>query len=115
MPLAVSGEKADHLCAFAWRARGAGAPADEVAIVAVPRLLAGVTPAPETPGVTAPPPLGRDVWGDTRIAFGDVPAVPLENVFTRERIDAAEGGLPAATVFANFPVAVLRGAMAGQA
>jgi hypothetical protein len=61
-------------------------------------------------------PLGVEAWGDTRI---DIPrrlhlpeAGPLRNAFTDEAIALArdeEGThLPAASVFASFPVALLR-------
>ena len=54
-PLAVKGQKAEHVCAFAREREGS------VAIVAVPRLCAMLLADRKDR------PTGEEVWGDTRI------------------------------------------------
>jgi (1->4)-alpha-D-glucan 1-alpha-D-glucosylmutase len=91
-PLAVTGGRAEHVCAFA---REAGA--DHVVIVA-PRWLTRL----KGPGGL---PLGPDVWGDTAVSLAGLPAAPrYRNVFTGEPVDPS---LPLASVLATFPVALL--------
>ena len=91
-PLAVTGGRAEHVCAFA---REAGA--DHVVIVA-PRWLTRL----KGPGGL---PLGSDVWGDTAVSLAGLPAAPrYRNVFTGEPVDPS---LPLAAVLATFPVALL--------
>jgi len=103
LPRSGGGAKADHMFAFARRA------GDRCAVVAVPRLIAGLAPDP-----AARPPLGEAVWEDTRLDLSELdtdPGVCWCNVFTGEVL-AAENrngqlSLPAAELFAHFPVAVL--------
>ena len=99
-PIAAEGPKAGHVFAFA---RQAG---DVRASVAVPRLPAGLAPDPNRP------PLGLEVWQDTRLVLTGVhPGVRWRNVFTGEVLVAEEcdgqPSLAAADVFANFPIALL--------
>jgi (1->4)-alpha-D-glucan 1-alpha-D-glucosylmutase len=100
LPLEAAGEKQGHVCAFArWLE-------DERILVAVPRLVVGLTGGAEVA------PMGREMWGETKLLL------PMEdagrryrNVYTGELLAAGEhnGGavLPLAAVFANFPVALL--------
>jgi (1->4)-alpha-D-glucan 1-alpha-D-glucosylmutase len=102
IPMAVDGPKAAHLFAFARRA------GDIRALVAVPRLLAGLASDPDRP------PLGHEVWQDTRLILtGVAPGIRWRNIFTGEALVAEERdgrpSLAAADVFANFPVALLIG------
>jgi (1->4)-alpha-D-glucan 1-alpha-D-glucosylmutase len=91
-PLAVTGGRAEHVCAFA---REAGE--DHVVIVA-PRWLTRL----EGPGRL---PLGPDAWGNTAVSLTGLPAAPrYRNVFTGESVDPS---LPLASVLATFPVALL--------
>ncbi|HJZ77345.1 MAG TPA: malto-oligosyltrehalose synthase [Vicinamibacterales bacterium] len=90
-PLAAAGARRDCVFAFARGGR---------AITCVPRLVA-------TLAADGTPPLGPDVWTDTRI---ELPA-PLRrrtyrDAFTGESLDI-DDTLPLATVFARFPVALL--------
>ena len=100
IPLAARGSKAAHLFAFARRA------GDVRALIAVPRLLVGLTPDPGRP------PLGPDVWAETRLMLTDIDSGSRwRNVFTGESLvpEDRDGQsiLAAADVFANFPVALL--------
>ncbi len=100
LPLTASGERAEHVFAFARRS------GDSWAVVAVPRLLARLAPD------ASRPPLGAEVWRDTRISLGGAdPGLRWRNVFTGEVLTPAEqqGGLSlaAADLFARFPVALL--------
>jgi (1->4)-alpha-D-glucan 1-alpha-D-glucosylmutase len=108
VPLEAEGAKARHVCAFArqWRVAAEAEPA--VAIVIVPRLVAGLSP-PATDGRSAPPPLGP-VWEDTRIhleKLGAVPLPPLRNLFTDQPCPAEASYVLVAAALADFPVAVL--------
>ena len=58
-------------------------------------------------------PLGEDVWGDTRVALGDIELAGTTELFSA-RSPTVEGSgrerfLNVATVLAEFPVAVIRG------
>ncbi|MDD5328932.1 MAG: malto-oligosyltrehalose synthase [Sulfuricella sp.] len=98
LPLAVEGERAEHLCAYA-RQNG-----EETVIVAAPRWFAELAAGDE--GL----PLGSEVWGDTRIEapFADAEWV---NVFTGETVAVHKHGetgfFDAAKVFGSFPCALL--------
>jgi (1->4)-alpha-D-glucan 1-alpha-D-glucosylmutase len=99
-PIAVDGPNAEHLFAFVRRAD------DIQALVAIPRLLAGLTSDPDRP------PLGPEVWQETRLVLtGVAPGARWRNLFTGEILTAeARDGQPslaAADVFASFPVALL--------
>jgi (1->4)-alpha-D-glucan 1-alpha-D-glucosylmutase len=89
-----------HLFAFARRA------GEACALVAVPRLPARLAPDP------GQPPLGGPVWEETRLLLPDVdPTGRWSHVFTGERLAPTESegrlSLPAADLFAHFPVALL--------
>jgi (1->4)-alpha-D-glucan 1-alpha-D-glucosylmutase len=112
LPLAASGVRAE--CVFAFARVGVKPrlqstreydPATDVAITCVPRLVASLTPA------AAAPPLGRSVWGDTRIALPPgLAGRTLRNLFTGDRIRPEPDDIStvaAATVFERFPVAIL--------
>ncbi len=98
VPLGTLGEHANHVLAFARTGH------TESIIVAVPRLCAKLLKGklPLCPGC--------DVWQDTRIqlSFG---GTSFQNLFTGELVWARENGnvseLPAAQLFAHFPVALL--------
>jgi (1->4)-alpha-D-glucan 1-alpha-D-glucosylmutase len=92
-PLTAEGEKARHLFAFARRMGGA------TAVVAVPRLVARLSPD------AVPPP--RAVWADTRVDLSGVGAGgEWCDVFTGRRFRAAPQ-VAAAELLADFPVALL--------
>lgn len=100
LPLAVSGERAGHLVAFARRWRG------EAAIAIAPRLYARLL------GDSQRLPLGAEVWGDTWI---DLEALPGKAAWTNSLTGAelpvtAEAGrrcIRAREALADFPVALL--------
>ena len=100
IPMAADGPKAAHLFAFARRAGGVRA------LVAVPRLLAGLAPDPDRPT------LGTEAWEDTRLILpGIASGTRWRDLFTGEVLTAEERdgqpSLAAADVFASFPVALL--------
>jgi (1->4)-alpha-D-glucan 1-alpha-D-glucosylmutase len=97
--LATGGSKSEHLFAFA-RHHGSG-----IAVTAVPRLIAGLTPG-------GAPPIGPDIWGDTELMLPTSLGHRLfENVFTGERMNAWESDrgftIRASDLFRRFPVALL--------
>lgn len=100
-PLEVEGSKQRHVCAFA-RAHG-----DDVVIVLVPRLVAGLL----EPGHNMP--LGQAVWGDTRVVVPDTLAgTAYRQVFTgktvySERVNG-QIALHLAEVLTDFPVSILQ-------
>jgi (1->4)-alpha-D-glucan 1-alpha-D-glucosylmutase len=95
LPLAASGSKAAHVFAFARRLNGSAA------VAAVPRLVARLNPDPDRP------PLGGEVWGDTRVSLAGLEPGAWRDVFTGRRLEARGGSLAAAEMFADFPVALL--------
>jgi (1->4)-alpha-D-glucan 1-alpha-D-glucosylmutase len=100
MPLPVVGERADHVVAFARRRR------NSAVLVAVPRLCARLLSEPGNL------PLGAGVWKDTRVALPcNIHAEFFHNAFTCEDVMIEKQGdtksFPAATLLANFPVALL--------
>jgi (1->4)-alpha-D-glucan 1-alpha-D-glucosylmutase len=91
-PLEVTGTAAEHVFAF-LRGGNSGS-----ALVVVPRLLTKLSPDIRRP------PLGRDVWGDTRVVLPEAQADGVwRNVFTEEKTSS----LALAELFQSFPVALL--------
>jgi (1->4)-alpha-D-glucan 1-alpha-D-glucosylmutase len=99
-PLAVSGEHADHLCAFA-RVLG-----DDCVIAIAPRLACTLM------GGETLVPIGDEVWGDTRVALANLPrAQDWRDVLTGARLIAREReALPVASALEITPVALLAAA-----
>ena len=100
-PLSVVGDRAENVFAFARRSGGT------VAIVSVPRLLTRLIP-----GDNKVMPLGDSVWHNTQVLLpSEITNGDWRNLFTGERFAASEHdgqrSLPAAAIFAEFPVAVL--------
>jgi (1->4)-alpha-D-glucan 1-alpha-D-glucosylmutase len=100
VPLSVEGEHREHLFAFARRHH------QLTAITCVPRLVAGLL------GERSTPPVGAEVWGDTRVllppdhgrptAFRDA----ITGAVVEPRTDGA-AALDASAIFGQFPVALL--------
>jgi len=100
LPAETSGTGREHLFGFMRRV------GEQCAVVAAPRLLTRLLAKPEDL------PLGPEVWQDTRLLLPDVKGpVQWRNIFTGARLVAGEEngrfGLPAAELFADFPVALL--------
>lgn len=100
VPLRAAGSKRQHVCAFARRL------GRQVAVVVVPRLVAGLA------GGACARPLGSEVWGDSSVAVPQPAAGRrYRNVFTGEVLKTLTGegrpALPLHAVFATFPVALL--------
>jgi (1->4)-alpha-D-glucan 1-alpha-D-glucosylmutase len=99
-PLGTSGNGRESVFAFARR-HDSG-----LAITCVPRLIVGVL------GNDTRPPLGPDVWKDTRIELPDSFGVPtLRDVFTGTSIQPRQTGegtvVDAHAVFAQFPISLM--------
>ncbi len=108
VPLEVEGSHAEHVCAFAWHRPGEGGRAPETAIVAAPRLVTRLAPIPE--GATQPlPPVGAEVWQDTRLVLGDLPVGTLTDRFTGHQIYPENGRLALAQAMSDFPLTLLVG------
>jgi (1->4)-alpha-D-glucan 1-alpha-D-glucosylmutase len=100
VPLATEGSAADNVVAFARRFE------EQEIIVAVPRLVAGLTRK------SLIDPIGRDAWGDTRLMIpGAEPGSRYRDLFTRAivEIDAAgeDSVLPLSEVLSVLPFALL--------
>jgi len=100
VPLKVTGERAAYVLAYA-RKHG-----DNVAIVVVPRLYLRLL------GNRTELPLGAAIWADTRIELPRRLANgPFRNAMTQRNIDVSNENdvayLDAATLFEEFPVALL--------
>jgi maltooligosyltrehalose synthase len=101
VPLPTSGARSDSLFAFARTIPGSAA----MAITCVPRLVASLTP-------DGAPPIGRDVWIDTRVQLPAALPAPARwrDVFTGAivNVESADSGvISAAAIFERFPVALL--------
>jgi (1->4)-alpha-D-glucan 1-alpha-D-glucosylmutase len=98
VPLSASGERREHVVAFARRKR------DDWALAAVPRLVAGL-------GAPGRPPLGRRPWRDCAIPLATEAPERWVNVLTRETLQASRRGrgraLAVHEIFRRFPVALL--------
>lgn len=92
VPVAVEGARADHVLAF-LRIHG-----EECALVAVPRLVARLHDC--NPEVAEPD------WGDTALILPD--RRPWRSVLSGRPVEEEGGRLPAARLFREFPVALLR-------
>jgi (1->4)-alpha-D-glucan 1-alpha-D-glucosylmutase len=90
IPLGVTGALENHVIAFARRLH------NQWCVVAVPRLLATLTPA-------GSPPLGENVWHDTQIHLPSNAPRKWTNVLTGEKLSAA---LLCADLFTKLPVTV---------
>jgi (1->4)-alpha-D-glucan 1-alpha-D-glucosylmutase len=97
LPLHATGDRAQHVCAFArWHG-------DTWALVAVPRfshtLMRGRMEFP-----------GGDVWGNAELLLPPNAPTQFENVMTSEIVEATpQRTIACRAVFANFPVALLSG------
>ena len=100
VPLEVSGEKAEHLVAFARRLD------DEIAIAVVPRLYEKLL---NESNKLLPDP---NIWSGTWIDVSDFTAREYRNVLTGEAVRAREydgrAVLQAESLLKEFPVAMLR-------
>jgi (1->4)-alpha-D-glucan 1-alpha-D-glucosylmutase len=100
VPLAVEGDQAEHVVAFARRHEGQGA------IVVAPRLVLGLI------GKDIVDPIGREVWGDTRLLLPDAESgARYREVFSEAAIaseDLGDGvGVPLGELFRALPFALL--------
>ncbi len=95
VPLAVTGERADHVCAFA-RLRG-----DDCAVVVVPRLVCTLL------GGQTVLPVGAGTWDDTAVDVSSLKRTEWEDVLTGDGLDAKAGRLPLAELLARVPLALL--------
>ncbi|HEY7295999.1 MAG TPA: malto-oligosyltrehalose synthase, partial [Dehalococcoidia bacterium] len=103
LPLEASGERAEHVIAFARRQ------GEAELIVAVPRLVARLARASKRSSEA--PPLG-EVWGETRLVLrGSVEGYRYRDAFTGATVEArAEAGaatLPLQRLFRTLPIALL--------
>jgi (1->4)-alpha-D-glucan 1-alpha-D-glucosylmutase len=106
VPLEVEGARAEHLCAFARHLDAADGQPEQIAIVVVPRLLAGLASQSQSPEAPAAP-LGAAVWEDTCIVLPDAMPPEFQNWLTGQAYPADEHPLPVARILADFPVALL--------
>ncbi|MEO8480913.1 MAG: malto-oligosyltrehalose synthase [Acidobacteriota bacterium] len=71
-----------------------------VALVAVPRFTAAIVDQGRWP-------IGTDVWGEAMLSLpAGCESLTFSNVFTGERLGAADGGLRVAALLRRFPVAL---------
>jgi (1->4)-alpha-D-glucan 1-alpha-D-glucosylmutase len=98
LPLEVSGDMQEHVCAFA-RSRGA-----QWVLAIVPRLMAEIVPAG---GMN----VFAQAWGSAAILLPDTAPDIWRSVLTGEKFTIASGAepraLPLRDVLAQFPVALL--------
>ncbi|MEL6813740.1 MAG: malto-oligosyltrehalose synthase [Cyanobacteria bacterium J06598_3] len=94
LPLKVTGEKADHIIAFA-RHKG-----EHTVITVVPRFLTGLVQPDELP-------LGKKVWGDTAIQLPSGSKATWVNWITEQPIEELTDAPAVSDLFSQFPVALL--------
>jgi (1->4)-alpha-D-glucan 1-alpha-D-glucosylmutase len=103
-PLAVSGQKSQHVVAFAREHQG------KTAIVAVPRLCAALL-GEKYDTICNHEACGDEVWGDTRLEVAIPNGACYHNVFTGEcmhtEADEGKNGVSVARLFSHFPAALL--------
>jgi (1->4)-alpha-D-glucan 1-alpha-D-glucosylmutase len=96
LPLAVTGERAAHVIAYARRYAGRGV------ITIAGRMFGGLGIAARTL------PCGEAIWGDTRVALPFLgEGAILRDVLTGETAAVTAGGIRVAAAHAGFPGAVL--------
>jgi (1->4)-alpha-D-glucan 1-alpha-D-glucosylmutase len=96
LPVEATGAKADHVFAFARRT------ADRTVLVVVPRLSAKLVGGAERP------PLGPEVWSDTRLELPWVePGTKWWNHLTGERVVPTGAEVAVGEMLGRFPVALL--------
>ncbi|MBI4318460.1 MAG: malto-oligosyltrehalose synthase [Chloroflexi bacterium] len=100
LPLDARGERRRHVCSFV-RTRG-----EEATLIVVPRLVVSLMEGKERP------PLGSQVWGDTRLVLpSDKIGQEYRDILTEEDlvVDELRGtpSLPLSLVCAHFPLALL--------
>jgi (1->4)-alpha-D-glucan 1-alpha-D-glucosylmutase len=97
LPLAVEGEKADHVVAFVRKSGSSSM------LVVVPRLVAGLLQDMDVV------PIGPRIWGDTHVLLPSTPE-KYWNAFTGESTSLRKSNsgahLPLSRVLKDFPVAV---------
>jgi malto-oligosyltrehalose synthase len=93
-PLTVSGERADHVVALERRH------GERSVIAVVPRTTYQLTGPDRFP-------IGSPTWGDDSINLASRDSRAFVDAFTGRTIDAADGHLAVAAVFATLPVALL--------
>jgi len=96
IPLQTTGDRAEHVIAFARRH------GNETILTAVPRLCARLLRG------ESQLPRGEEVWKNTSVVVPQFGRCKFTNVFTGEQVIAGERGIPAAQLFGDFPVALLR-------
>jgi (1->4)-alpha-D-glucan 1-alpha-D-glucosylmutase len=94
VPLAATGERAEHVCAFA-RVLG-----DDCVVTVVPRLACTLL------GGEVAPPIGA-VWGDTGIDLSTLPSRAWDDALSGGALDAQGSSLPLAAILGRLPVALL--------
>ncbi len=95
IPLEVSGERAEHVVAFA-RVLGDA----EAVVVVAPRLCSSLVRDGDSLS------FGAGVWGDTVVSFSDLPeGAKYRSLFDGESVDGAS--LRVGELLSGFPVAVL--------
>lgn len=104
-PLRVTGQRAEHVVAFARIAPGGDTGADRAAMVIAPRLVATLS------GTPTRAPLGAEVWADTRVEWPFEPPRGVE-LLTGMAVAAARDDdgavvLPVAEAFAHCPAALI--------
>jgi (1->4)-alpha-D-glucan 1-alpha-D-glucosylmutase len=95
IPLEVSGDKSEHVCAFARRER------EIVAIVVVPRLVAKLL------GEREGPPVSADVWGNTIVRLPSNLVGQYRELFSGRNVVFGESVL-LAELLQMFPVGIFR-------
>jgi len=104
IPASVRGSRAEHIAAFFRTPRASGSPAQERmpstrALIVVPRFVTSLVP----PGQ---PPLGKEVWRDTRIDLPPDAGAEWRDTITGDTLSAARE-IAVGDILSQFPVSIL--------
>jgi (1->4)-alpha-D-glucan 1-alpha-D-glucosylmutase len=105
VPLAVTGDKSEHVVAFAWQPRGEENQGKQIVVV-VPRLLAQLTQSAASSEESCPL-SSPALWGDTRIVLPERSTNGgWKHIFSGRQMSHA-ASLSIAELLSDFPAAVL--------
>jgi (1->4)-alpha-D-glucan 1-alpha-D-glucosylmutase len=103
--LGAQGNRARHVCAFAWQSAPSSGRATDTVIAVAPRLLGRLCRLDESERLLSP--TGPAAWQDTALAVPKSLEGTFQNWFTGQTLAVREPAVPLSAVLGQFPVALL--------